>query len=165
MATTFAPVRTSFHPPIPQNFKDLGIPENLLLDLILRRMLIEGYCSLESLSRALRVSIPIVDTIFKHMRQQQLVEIKGMLGNDYHFVLSQAGKQLANERFQVSQYAGACPVSLNDYSAATKAQVSGVMSRGSRRQIPPPARTQALKATRCVVPSSANCRPWRSTKS
>jgi hypothetical protein len=126
MATTLAPVRTSFRPSIPQNFQQLGIPENLMLDLVLRRMLIEGFTSLAALSRSLRVSIPIVDAIFKHMRQQQLVEVKGMYGNDYNFVLSAAGKQLANERFQVSQYAGACPVSLAEYQAATKAQAAKV---------------------------------------
>ncbi len=60
------------------------------------------------------------------MRAQQLVEIKGMTGNDYNFLLSAAGKQLAGERFQVSQYASACPVSLKEYYAATKAQSAKV---------------------------------------
>jgi len=119
---TFAQVRCSFLPPVPQNFADLAIPESLVLDLMLRRMVIEGFSSMTGLSKAIRVSLPIVDLVFKHMRQQQLVEIKGMSGNDYQFVLSAAGKQLAGERFQVSQYAGACPVSLNEYHAATKAQ-------------------------------------------
>jgi len=119
---TFAHVRCSFLPPVPQTFADLGIPESLVLDLMLRRMVIEGFSSMTGLSKAIRVSLPIVDLVFKHMRQQQLVEIKGMSGNDYQFVLSAAGKQLAGERFQVSQYAGACPVSLNEYHAATKAQ-------------------------------------------
>lgn len=122
MATTFANVRCSFRPSVPQSFADLGIPESLVLDLMLRRMVIEGFSSMTGLSRSIRVSLPIVDLVFKHMRQQQLVEIKGMSGNDYQFVLSAAGKQLAGERFQVSQYAGACPVSLNEYHAATKAQ-------------------------------------------
>jgi predicted ATPase with chaperone activity len=119
---TFAHVRCSFLPTVPQTFADLGIPESLVLDLMLRRMVIEGFSSMTGLSKAIRVSLPIVDLVFKHMRQQQLVEIKGMSGNDYQFVLSAAGKQLAGERFQVSQYAGACPVSLNEYHAATKAQ-------------------------------------------
>jgi predicted ATPase with chaperone activity len=119
---TFAHVRCSFLPPVPQNFPDLGISETLVLDLMLRRMVIEGFSSMTGLSRSIRVALPIVDLVFKHMRQQQLVEIKGMSGNDYQFVLSAAGKQLAGERFQVSQYAGACPVSLKDYHAATKAQ-------------------------------------------
>jgi len=119
---TFANVRCSFLPKVPQTFADLGIPESLVLDLMLRRMVIEGFSSMTGLSRSIRVSLPIVDLVFKHMRQQQLVEIKGMSGNDYQFVLSAAEKQLASERFQVSQYAGACPVSLDEYHAATKAQ-------------------------------------------
>jgi predicted ATPase with chaperone activity len=49
-----------------------------------------------------------------------------MAGNDYKFILSAAGKQLAGERFQVSQYAGACPVSLKEYNAATKGQAAKV---------------------------------------
>jgi len=96
------------------------------MDLMLRRMVIEGFCSMNGLSRSIRVSLPIVDMVFKHMRQQQLVEIKGMNGNDYQFVLSGAGKQLASERFQVSQYAGACPVGLKEYHAATKAQTARI---------------------------------------
>jgi hypothetical protein len=123
---TFAPVRSSFNPPVPQNFKDLGIRESLVMDLMLRRLLLEGYSSLNSVSKALHLSVPVVDVVFKHMRAQQLLEIKGMSGNDYNFVLSGAGKQLAGERFSVSQYAGACPVSLKEYQAAVKAQTAKV---------------------------------------
>jgi predicted ATPase with chaperone activity len=119
---TYAPAPSTFNPAIPQNFADLGISESLVLDLVLRRLMIEGYSTLAGLSRSLRIAVPIVDIAFKHMRQQQLVDVKGMTGNDYNFTLSAAGKQLASERFQVSQYAGACPVSLNDYHAAIKAQ-------------------------------------------
>ena len=123
---TYAPLRAAFNPAIPQNFSELGISESLVLDLVLRRMLIEGYSSLQGLSRSLRLAVPIVDAAFRHMRAQQLVEIKGMSGNDYNFTLSAAGKQLAGERFQISQYAGACPVSLKEYHAATKAQSAHV---------------------------------------
>jgi len=132
---TFAPARSAFNPTLPQNFQELGVPESLVLDLVIRRLLIEGYSSLASLSRALRLSVPVVDSVFKHMRAQQLVEVKGMTGNDYNFLLSAAGKQLASERFQISQYAGACPVSLKDYSAATKAQSAKVqVDRRTLRQ-------------------------------
>ncbi len=119
---TYAPAPSTFNPATPQNFAELGISESLVLDLVLRRLMIEGYSTLAGLSRSLRISVPIVDIAFKHMRQQQLVDVKGMTGNDYNFTLSAAGKQLSTERFQVSQYAGACPVSLNDYHAAIKAQ-------------------------------------------
>jgi len=123
---TFAPVRSAFAPAIPQDFKELGISESLVLDLMLRRLLIEGYSSIAGIAKSLRLSHRIVDIVFKHMRSQQLVEVKGMIGNDYSFTLSAAGKQLAGERFQISQYAGACPVSLAEYHNATKVQSAHV---------------------------------------
>ena len=123
---TFAPVRSAFNPLIPQDFKELGISEALVLDLMLRRLLIEGYSSIAGLAKSLRLSHRVGDTVFKHMRSQQLIEVKGMIGNDYGFTLSGAGKQLAGERFQISQYAGACPVSLADYLHATKVQAAQV---------------------------------------
>src|SRR5690242_18900488 len=116
--------RSSFAPSIPQTIEDLGISQALVLDLMLRRLLLEGHCSLAILSKKLRLSIPVIDSVFRHMRQQQLVEVKGMIGNDYNFALSAAGRALAGERFQVSQYAGACPVALNDYHAATTMQAA-----------------------------------------
>src|ERR1700729_2072905 len=126
MAATLAPARTAFSPPIPQTFEDLGISQSLVLDLVVRRLLLEGFSNLQSLSNTLKLSVPILNVVFTHMRQLQLVEVKGMLGNDYNFTLSQAGKMLAGERFQISQYAGAAPVSLKDYHSATKAQAAQV---------------------------------------
>ncbi|HTA67605.1 MAG TPA: hypothetical protein VK776_04985 [Bryobacteraceae bacterium] len=126
MAATLAPIRNGFAPAVPQSFEDLGISQSLVLDLVLRRLLLEGFSNLQSLSQTLKLSVPILNVIFNHMRQQQMVDVKGMIGNDYHFTLSQAGKLLAGERFQITQYAGAAPVSLRDYSAATKAQAAEV---------------------------------------
>jgi hypothetical protein len=97
-----------------------------VVDLTVRRLMLEGMSTLQSLSRALRISVPVVSNVFHQLRQQQLVEVKGMQGNDYTFTLSAQGKNLASERFQVSQYAGAAPVSLRDYSVATKAQAARV---------------------------------------
>jgi Cdc6-like AAA superfamily ATPase len=126
MAATLAPIRSGFAPSVPQTFEDLGISQSLVLDLVLRRLLLEGFSNLQSLSQSLRLSVPILSTVFSHMRQQQMIDVKGMIGNDYHFTLSQAGKTLAGERFQITQYAGAAPVCLKDYSAATKAQAAEV---------------------------------------
>lgn len=126
MAATLVPAHAGFSPPIPQNFEDLGISQSLVLDLVLRRLLLEGFSNLQGLSNTLKLSIPVLNVVFNHMRQQQLVEVKGMMGNDYNFTLSQSGKMLAGERFQISQYAGAAPVSLKDYHSATKAQSAQV---------------------------------------
>ncbi|HYL35740.1 MAG TPA: AAA family ATPase [Bryobacteraceae bacterium] len=126
MAATLTSTRPRFAPRSPQTFEELGISQGLVLDLLLRRLMIEGFSNLQSLSASLRISVPILNLVFNHMRQQQLLEVKGMIGNDYHFTLSGAGKALASERFQISQYAGAAPVSLKDYHSATKAQSANV---------------------------------------
>ncbi|MBV6434074.1 MAG: hypothetical protein IANPNBLG_04316 [Bryobacteraceae bacterium] len=105
---------------------DLGIQISLVTDLVLRRLLLEGFSTLTLLSQKLRLSIPIVDLVFRQLRQQQLVDVRGMNGNDYNIQLTSAGKQLASDRFQISQYAGACPVSLKDYHMATKMQSANV---------------------------------------
>jgi len=115
-----------FAPAVPQSYEELGIAQPLIMDLVLRRMLLEGYSTLAILSSKLKLAIPLIDQTFRMMRQQQLVEVKGMTGNDYNFSLSQSGRALAAERFQMTQYAGAAPVSLVDYTHATKAQSAHV---------------------------------------
>jgi hypothetical protein len=123
---TLAGIRPGFCPAVPETLEDLGIPQSLVLDLVLRRLLLEGFSTIAGLSRSLKLSPAIVEVAFRQLRQQQLIEVKGMIGNDYHFVLSQAGRTLGAERFQITQYAGACPVSLKDYYAATRTQAAKV---------------------------------------
>lgn len=115
-----------FAPAVPETLEDLGLSQSFVTDLVLRRLLLEGFSSLSSLSNTLKLSVSIIDIVFKHLRAQQLIEVKGMIGNDYSFVLSQAGRQLASDRFAIVQYASAAPVSLKDYVAATKLQAARV---------------------------------------
>ncbi len=126
MTSTLAGLRSTFAPPVPVSLDELGISSNLVLDLCVRRLMLEGFSTLASLSQSLRLSIQIVDWAFRTMRAQQLIEVKGMIGNDYQFSLTTSGKQLASDRFQISQYAGACPVALKEYAAATKRQTAHV---------------------------------------
>ncbi len=127
--------RPAFRPPIPDTLEKLGIPDILVQDLVLRRVMIERTSTLASLSKSLKLSLPVVDAVFRQMRHRQLVEVLGMVGNDYTFVLSGPGRQLASERFHMTQYAGACPVSLAEYHAGVKAQSARVqVNRQKLRQ-------------------------------
>ena len=47
MAATLSPVRSGFAPAIPQTFEELGISQSLALDLVLRRLLLEGFSNLQ----------------------------------------------------------------------------------------------------------------------
>src|SRR5947208_3197075 len=54
----------TFSPRVPQTFEELGIPQSLVMDLMCRRLLLEGFSNLQSLSRKLRLSFPILNAVF-----------------------------------------------------------------------------------------------------
>jgi hypothetical protein len=105
---------------------DLRIPKSVVMDLILRHLHLDGMTSLEVSSRTIKVSIPILDLLFRELRQQHLVEVKGSVGEDYAFILTNAGRDLATERFRICRYVGPAPVSIRDYHLATKAQSASI---------------------------------------
>jgi energy-coupling factor transporter ATP-binding protein EcfA2 len=105
---------------------DLRIPKSVVMDLILRHLHLDGMTSLEVTSRTIKVSIPILDLLFRELRQQHLVEVKGSVGEDYAFILTSAGRELASERFRICRYVGPAPISIRDYHLATKAQSASI---------------------------------------
>src|SRR3984893_8570766 len=137
VATSIAPqtVRQDCWPLIPDRVEDLGIPRALIMDLILRYLWLHGAGTLASLHDSLKLSFPILETMFHQFRGQQLLEVKGMVGNDYSFSLTAAGRALATARNEVCQYVGPAPVSIQQYHEVVKAQVANVrLSRQSLRQ-------------------------------
>jgi hypothetical protein len=77
---------------------------------------------LKELSRALKLSFPLLHAVFQRLRQQQYFEVTGMEGNDYVFTLSGIGREIASKRFAVGHYAGPAPVSMKTYEASVRAQ-------------------------------------------
>jgi hypothetical protein len=126
--------RPAFWPAVPMRLADLRIPKSVVVDLILRHLHLDGMTTLEVTSRTIKISIPILDVLFRELRQQQLVEVKGSVGEDYAFTLTGAGRDLAAERFRICRYVGPAPVSIRDYHLATKAQAASIdVDRGMLR--------------------------------
>ncbi|MCE5309340.1 MAG: hypothetical protein LLG20_16995 [Acidobacteriales bacterium] len=108
----------------------LDLAESFVSDLIVRRIGAEGTSSLSSLCNALRLTRPVVESIFHDLRHQKLIEVKGLtspdprhaIGEDYSFSLTVAGGRLASERAGATQYIGPTPVSLPAYTATVRAQ-------------------------------------------
>jgi hypothetical protein len=115
-----------FYPPMPLSLEGLGIPAGVVIDILLRRLSQEGTSDLQTLSRLLKLPMAAVDQLFRSMRQQQLFEVKGMVGNDYRLTLSATGRALAAERLRMSQYCGPVPVSLDAYRKAMNSQAASV---------------------------------------
>lgn len=133
--TVIAPVQQEARPSIPDRIEDLGIPRSIVNDLILRYLWLHGTATLTNLNESLKLSFPILETVFHQFRQQQLLEVKGMLGNDYCFTLTAAGRTLATARNEVCQYVGPAPVSIQQYHEVVKSQSANVkLSRDSLRK-------------------------------
>lgn len=109
-------------PTVPQTIEELGIPPTMLMDLALRYLREQGSGSLMSLRRSLKLSFPIVESLFQQLRKQQLIDVKGMAGTDYSFALTSAARELAAERSHACRYAGPAPVPLDQYSAVVRSQ-------------------------------------------
>jgi hypothetical protein len=122
-------------PITPDRVEDLGIPRAMVSDLFLRYLWLHGNGTLEILHQKLMLSFPVLETMFHHFRQQQLLEVKGMLGNDYSFSLTSSGRALAVARSEVCMYVGPAPVSVQQYHTVIKSQTAHIqLSRESLRQ-------------------------------
>ena len=124
-----------FQPPEPENLDSLDISPALVQDLFLRSLREEGQCTLVSLRNRLKLPHMVLEPVFRQLRQQQCLDVKGMQGNDYVFSLTTAGRALAAERASICSYAGPAPVSLAEYDRAVRAQTARVrVNRNSLRQ-------------------------------
>jgi predicted ATPase with chaperone activity len=122
-------------PPIPDRLDDLGLPRAMVGDLILRYLWLHGTATLEDLHDSLKLSFPVLETIFHQFRQQQLLDVKGMVGNDYSFSLATSGRALATARNEVCQYVGPAPVSIQQYHEVVIAQAAHIkLTRESLRR-------------------------------
>ncbi len=124
--------RFRYFPQKPMSLQELEIPESVVADILLRRVHRDGISSLQSLSQSLKLSFSIVSGVFQKLRSQQLFDISGLEGNNYFFSLTNAGRELAENRLRLSRYSGPAPVSLEAYSSAVKAQAGQLQINGTK---------------------------------
>jgi len=115
--------KSAFSPAKPSKLEELDIPQSLVEDLILRYLLTKASSSLYELSRALKLSFPLLHELFQQLRQKQVFEVTGMKGNDYLFTLSGIGRRMAEKSFSISHYTGSAPVSMKSYNESVRSQV------------------------------------------
>ena len=118
--------KSAFMPRAPDTLEKLDIPVSIVEDLMLRRLYTHGTSSIRYLSNVLKLSFPVVQSVFERLRRQHLFEVTGLVGNDYSFALSGPGREQAAKRFNISRYSGPAPVSIGNYDAAVRAQVAKI---------------------------------------
>jgi hypothetical protein len=121
-------------PMMPDRLEELEIPRSLVADLFLRYLWLHGSGTLSALHETLKLSFPVLEAVFHQFRQQQLLDVKGTIGNDYTFILTATGRAQATARSEMCQYVGPAPVSIQQYHRVVKAQAPKVkLSRTSLR--------------------------------
>jgi predicted ATPase with chaperone activity len=109
-------------PEIPETLEKLGLPETMVADLVLRYLRERGTGSFTLIRRALKLSFGVVEAVFQHLRQQQLIDVKSSLGQDFIFSLTSAGRAVAAEKAASCRYAGPAPVPLEQYIQVVRSQ-------------------------------------------
>jgi predicted ATPase with chaperone activity len=116
--------RPAFWPPTPDRIDDLGIPKPMVVELALRHIRVQGTSSLRALSRSMKLPIGVVESLYHYFRQQQFLDVEGMVGEDYSFRLTSKARELVSARSQLGNYAGPTPVSVEAYYEAVRAQIA-----------------------------------------
>jgi hypothetical protein len=118
------PLNPAELPLAPRTVEETGLPQLLLVELVLKAMQQHGLTHLHALANHLKLSTALLETLFAYLRKEQLVEVKsrGALDGDVTYELTQAGRSRANEALARNLYSGAAPVPLGAYSARVRLQ-------------------------------------------
>ena len=113
-------------PAQPKTLAEVGISVVMMRDLLLKTMFRTNVDLVSALSRVICLPIPLVQELIDQARSQRLVEASGTLhatsGNEMGYQLTDGGKARALDALSQSEYYGAMPVPLADYTEQVKRQ-------------------------------------------
>lgn len=109
----------------PKTIEDLDIPQNILIDIVLRLLFNEGNVNFRRFTQVIRVP-HVVDLILEWMKNEHLVEVRAGSGGvsrwGYIYTLSSSGEDRARTAMERSQYIGPAPVPIHQYIRAIELQ-------------------------------------------
>jgi predicted ATPase with chaperone activity len=109
----------------PQTIEDLQIPQNIVIDIILRLLYNEGNVTFKRIIQVAKIP-SAVNKLLDWLRQEHLIEIspasfsQGPLS--YIYKLTNAGVERAKDALERSQYVGPTPVPIHYYNRAIELQ-------------------------------------------
>lgn len=113
----------------PRSVDDLGIPQNIVIDIVLRLLYTEGYVEFRRMSQVMRVPHAL-EQVLEWMRREHLLEVSQSSASvgaiNYIYKLSGPGEERAREAMDRCQYIGPVPVPVRQYSEAIELQTTGV---------------------------------------
>ena len=110
-------------PPPPATIAETGLHPDTLAQLLLKT-LVAGEASGTGLSDKLRLPYSVLESLLQHARVEKLIEVRGAAGTGsagYRYILTDLGRDRANQFLDVSRYVGPAPVPLAQYNAYVRA--------------------------------------------
>jgi hypothetical protein len=104
----------------PGTVRELDIDIQLVEDLLLRRALRSDRTSITRVGSEIGISPTVVTVVFEDLRNRQYLDVLRLDGNDYHFTLTERGRERAEASYRRCAYSGVAPVSLDRYQEICK---------------------------------------------
>jgi hypothetical protein len=121
-----APVSNVTAPSTPRSLADTGLSTVMMRDILLKSMFRTNQDQVSNLSKVICLPVPLTQELVDLARTQKLVTATGTMhataGNEMGYELTDAGKARALDALSQSEYYGAMPVPLEQYSVQIKRQ-------------------------------------------
>lgn len=116
--------QASAFPRAPRTVEETGLPLLFLVELASKLLFVRGQLYLTEMSHQLRLPAIVLDSLLGFMRAERLCEVvrRGETDGDVLYELTDAGRARAVEYLGRCKYAGAAPVSLDDYVVQVERQ-------------------------------------------
>jgi predicted ATPase with chaperone activity len=109
-----------------QSIQDTGLNIGILSDLALKTMYFSGYVSGNQIAELMHLPFTnVVQLVMEDLKKEKFVEVRGGGGlgaGAFEYVITMKGIEKAHEALARTQYAGPCPVTLDQYVGAMNAQ-------------------------------------------
>jgi hypothetical protein len=117
------------YPPMPETFEDLGLPRNLLAQLLLKHAFFRESISPQQMAHDLKIPRRLVDELLLYLKGQRYLQVKtpdalnkNVMALDLYYTLTDAGRLHAEQCLESNRYVGPAPVPLEDYWDWVEAQ-------------------------------------------
>jgi predicted ATPase with chaperone activity len=121
LATIFSD--ETFLPAEPSSIEETGLSATLIEALICKYVLVVGSASGRQIAEQICLPFGTLEAMFRMLRQRQIiVHSASAQMNDYCYVLTDQGRQLAERLMESCAYVGPAPVPMMDYIVSVEAQ-------------------------------------------
>ncbi len=119
----------TWEPPVMRSVEDTGLNLLAIADLVIKVLYFTGFMTGHRIADFVKLPFTgVLDQIMEFLKREKYVEVKGSGGVGeaaYQYMISEKGADKAREALERSHYAGPCPVTLEQYNAAMRAQNQG----------------------------------------